>query len=108
MTHEEDAFKVFEVIFNEEPKEPNTYNLRLDMTNPENETVLLDDVLINLFFAGIKILFGEECNLQNINQDQFTLINQYINSFGFKTILDYEYDETNSPVNVKVWFDKYE
>lgn len=108
MTNEQDAFKVFDVIFSEEPKDPNTYNLRLDTTNPENESVLLDDILINLFLTGLKTLFGEECNLQNITQDQFTLINKYMNSFGFKTILDYEYDDNNLPVHVKIWFDKYE
>jgi hypothetical protein len=108
MTNDQDAFKVFDLIFSEEPKEPNTYNLRLDTTNPENESVLLDDILINLFFTGLKILFGEECNLQNITQDQFILINKYMSSFGFKTILDYEYDDNNLPVHVKIWFDKYD
>lgn len=103
--NEQDAFKVFEVIFNEEPKEPNTYNLRLDTSNPDNESVLLDDVLINIFFTGLKILFGEECNLQNITQDQYNLIDKYMNSLGYKVIFNYEYDDNNVPLHVKIWFE---
>lgn len=106
MTQEQDAFKVFEVIFGEEPKPPNHYNLRLDTTNPENDSVLIDDVLINIFFTGLKALFGEEVTLQNITQEQYFRVNEYMKSLGYQTMLDYQYDENNQPVHVKIWFDQ--
>lgn len=102
---DQDAFQVFNMMFTEPPKEPNTYTLSLDESNPDNQNVKLDDILIHIFFNGIKILYGEDLNLQTITQDQFDTINKYINSFGYNTIMTYEYDENNFPVNVKVWFE---
>lgn len=106
MTHEQDAFKTFEIIFTEEPKPQNTYNLRLDESNPDNSNVKIEDILINIFFHGMKTLFGEECNLRIITQEQYEYLNKYIQSLGYSTIFEYEYDDDNFPINVKVWFEK--
>jgi hypothetical protein len=106
MTQEQDAFKMFEVIFREPPKAPNSYNLQLEESNPDNENIRFDDILINIFFTGLKVLFGESVNLGNITQDQYEHINTYMYSLGYKAIFDYEYDENNIPINIKVWFEK--
>lgn len=103
---EQDAFQVFNIIFQDEPKSANHYNLRLDDTNPENKDVNFNDILIGIFFNGIKILFGENTNLRNITQNQYDLINTYMKSLGYITILNYEYDDDNFPINIKVWFEK--
>ncbi len=106
MTHEQDAFKVFEVIFKEEAKPPNTYNLRLDNSKPENANIKIDDILVNIFFSGMKTLFGEETNLRNITQEQYENLNKYMHSLGYNTIFEYIYDDDNFPINVKIWFEK--
>lgn len=104
VSQEQDAFKVLNIIFNEPPKEPNTFNLRLDDSNPENANVKMDDILINVFFNGLKTLFGEN-NLTNITQEQYNHINKYMHSLGYNTIFDYEYDENNNPTRIKIWFE---
>jgi hypothetical protein len=106
MTHEQDAFQVFEIIFKEEPKPSNTYDLKLDESNPENANIKIDDILINVFFNGMKILYGETTNLRNITQEQYENLNKYMQSLGYNAIFEYEYDDDNFPINVKVWFEK--
>ena len=106
MTHEQDAFQTLEIIFKEDPKPPNTFNLRLDDSNPENVTIKIEDILINVFFNGMKSLYGEATNLRNITQEQYENLNKYIHSLGYNTIFEYEYDDDNFPINVKVWFEK--
>jgi hypothetical protein len=106
MTRDPDAFQLFEILFKEDPKPPKTYNLRLEESNSDNKNVRFDDILINIFFTGIKILFGESVNLMNIRQEQYNHINNYMNSLGYTTILNYEYGDNNNPVNVKIWFEK--
>lgn len=106
MTSEQDAFKVFEVIFRDEPKPPNTFNLQLDESNPENANIRIDDVLVNIFFNGMKTLFGESTNLRTITQEQYEHLNKYMHSLGYNTIFEYEYDDDNFPINVKIWFEK--
>ena len=105
MTSEQNAFKVFDVIFTDEPKPPNTYNLRLDESNPENSSIKIDDILVNIFFNGMKTLFGETTNLRNITQEQYEHLNKYMQSLGYNTIFEYEYDD-NFPINVKIWFEQ--
>jgi hypothetical protein len=106
MTHEQDAFKIFEVIFTEDPKPSNTYNLRLDDSNPENANIRIDDILINIFLHGMKTLFGVDVNLRTITQEQYEHLNKYMHSLGYNTHFQYEYDDDNFPINVKVWFEK--
>jgi len=103
---EQDAFQTFNVIFQDIPKEKNHYNLRLDETNEENKNINFNDILIGVFFNGIKVLFGESTNLQNITQEQYELINKYMQSLGYTVILNYEYDDNKLPINIKVWFEK--
>lgn len=103
---EQDAFQVFNIIFQDLPKPPNHYNLRLDENNPENKNVNFNDILLNIFFNGMKILFGESTNLRNITQEQYGLINKYIQSLGYSVIFNYEYDDDNFPINIKVWFEQ--
>jgi hypothetical protein len=106
MTTEQDAFQIFDVIFTESPKPSNTYNLRLDASNPDNVNVKIDDILINIFFNGIKTLYGETTTLRNITQEQYENLNKYMQSLGYNTIFEYVYDDDNLPVNVKVWFEQ--
>lgn len=106
MTNEQDAFKTFETIFLEDPKSPNTYNLTLDNSNPDNSNIKIDDILINVFLTGMKSLFGETTTLRNITQEQYEYIDKYMQSFGYHTIFNYEYDDDNFPINVKIWFEK--
>lgn len=106
MNSEQDAFLVFNIIFKEEPKPPNTYNLRLDETNPDNSNIRIDDIIINIFFHGMKTLYGENTNLRTITQEQFDHLNKYIKSLGYNMIFKYEYDANNFPTNVNIWFEK--
>jgi len=106
MTTEQDAFQIFDVIFTESPKPPSTYNLRLDTSNPDNVNVKIDDILINIFFNGMKTLYGETTNLRNITQEQYENLNKYMQSLGYNAIFEYVYDDDNFPINVKVWFEK--
>jgi hypothetical protein len=75
MTNEQDAFQVLSVIFSESPKDANTYRLRLDESNPDNQNVNINDILINVFFNGLRILYGESVTLRNITQEQYEHIN---------------------------------
>jgi hypothetical protein len=63
MSHQ-DAFQVFNIIFQDEPKPPKHYNLRLDMNNSENDNINFNDILMGVFFNGMKILFDESTNLR--------------------------------------------
>ena len=53
----------------------------------------------------MKILFNLT-NIANITQEQYNLINKYMQSLGHSVIFNYEYDENNKPINVKVWFEE--
>lgn len=106
MTHEQDAFQILNVIFTEPPKEANFYNLRLDESNPDNANIKFEDILINVFVNGLKTLFGESTNFRNITQEQYNIINQYMHSLGYNAVFEYEYDDDNYPINLKVWFEK--
>lgn len=101
---EQDAFQIFDMIFKDIPKPAKHYNLRLDDTNLENKDINFNDILINIFFNGLKVLFGESTNLHNITQEQYDLINKYIQSLGYTVVFNYEYDN-NIPINIKVWFE---
>lgn len=103
MTPDQDIFKTFDMIFTEPPKPLNSYKLRLDMTNPDNLNVKIDDILINIFFNGMRTLYGEATNLLNVTQEQHTNLNIYMESLGYNVMFEYIYDSNNIPTNVKVW-----
>lgn len=105
MTTEQDAFQILSMIFSEPPKDTNTYSLRLDDSNPDNQNVNINDILINVFFNGLRILYGESVTLRNITQEQYENINKYMHSLGYNTVFEYEYDDDNFPINVKIWFE---
>lgn len=102
---EQDAFKTLDLIFTKEPQPPNFYNLRLDETNSENEKVNFNDILMTVYLDGMSILFGST-NLQTITQDQYEVMNKYMQSLGYMAYFKYEFDENNFPINLKVWFER--
>ena len=102
-----DFFKTINVIFTEQVRPPGFYNLRLDESEICNDNININDVLINVFINGIHTLFGESVTPANIKKEQFLQANRYMLSLGYDT--QYEYIiENNIPINVKIWFNKYE
>lgn len=106
---EMDAFHVIGLIFRNPVQPPKTHNLRLDENDPNNENIQFHDILMKIFMDGVKILFGENVTPINITKDQYLTVNGYMNSFGYQTEFDYEFDpETNVPKNLRVWFEQLE
>jgi len=69
-------------IFKNEPKEKKSIHLSFDVT----EEYELFKILVDILTKGLKILFGDENGLVNINtitEDNFNTIKKYFNSFGF-------------------------
>jgi hypothetical protein len=101
-----DAFELIGMIFKEPVKPSNFYNLKLDETIDSNKNINFNDILMNIFFKGIEIKFGNEITPTNISKDQYTIINTYMNSFGYNTEFGYTYNDENIPTNLNVWFEK--
>jgi hypothetical protein len=64
------------------------------------------NVLMTLFFNGCKKLYGENFGINNITKEQFEHANKYIQSFGYNTRYEYEFNESGVPVSLQVWFEK--
>ena len=102
-----DAFEIISLIFKESVKSPNHFNLKLDETIDTNKNINFNDILMNIFLKGIEIKYGNQVTPQNISKDQYTIINSYMNSFGYNTEFGYTYNEDNVPINLNVWFIKF-
>lgn len=104
-------------IFSEEPQTAHFYHLDLETTN-ENEASTSTDlsekvqsqntanVLMTIFFNGCKKLYGENFGINNLSQEQFEHANKYIQSFGYNTRYEYQFNEEKAPVSLQVWFEK--
>lgn len=103
MTHL-DCFKTINMIFTSEPKEPNTLNLRLDPSDPNNANVNIYDILINVYLNGMATLFGSNVNPGNINKEQYNLLNKYMASLGYIANYETKKNEHNIPTHVEISF----
>lgn len=105
-------------VFDAEPKEPKSLYLELSPKNEENRETkkgeedlnnqTLNNFLINLYLIGIKKVYGEDTQLQDVVDDseKFKYMNKYMQSFGFDSKYEYVYNENNLPVNLNLWFEK--
>jgi hypothetical protein len=119
--------KMINIVFSTEPAQPKSY--KLDLSVDTDDTVDIEseefkkelakttsNVLMNILISGCQILFEEDISPQNISKSQFSLINKYINSFGYETHYEYEYKETHNhlgeivkiPCNLNVHFTELE
>jgi hypothetical protein len=109
---------MIEQIFSEEPQVAHFYHLDLEAsgndasgseTGTESDRVNSQNtanVLMTIFFNGCKKLYGETFGINNITKEQFDHANKYIQSFGYNTCYEYEYNEQGTPVSLQVWFEK--
>ena len=103
-------------IFSEEPQVPHFYHLDLETSDGGDATEAgtearvksqnTANVLMTLFFNGCKKLYGENFGINNLTKEQFDHANKYIQSFGYNTRYEYEYNESSIPVSLQVWFEK--
>ena len=100
-----DLFKTINMIFTMEVKEPKTYNLRLNPDDPNNSDKNINDILINVFINGMNTLFGKETNPGNITQDQFDILNNYMKSLGYNTLMNLVMDKNNTPKSIDISFE---
>ena len=103
--------KMVQVVFANPPSKPNSYKLDLSIDNIEMTDNIVDqlakttsNVLMNIFISGCQILFGKTVSPSNISKDQFELINQYMNSFGYNTNYEYKYSDTDIPIQLDIYF----
>ena len=127
---------MIEQIFSEEPQIPHFYHLDLETASESTESGSETEaeassgseteassgstteasarvksqntanVLMTLFFNGCKKLYGENFGINNITKEQFEHANKYIQSFGYNTRYEYEFNESGVPVSLQVWFEK--
>ena len=101
-----DAFEIISLIFKEPVKPSKHFNLKLDETIDINKNINFNDILMTIFLKGIEIKFGNKVTPQNISKEQYTIINSYMNSFGYNTEFGYTYNDNNEPINLNIWFTK--
>ena len=79
-----------EKLFVNEPKEPHSIPIGIDIDDTLNVEIL-SKFLIEIFVEGMKILYGDEDGqvaLENLNDAQFKRINKFMQSIGFKVNLE--------------------
>jgi hypothetical protein len=117
---EVDLNKMITIVFSQPPAESGAYKLDLSVdTSVEQDPEFANElakttanVLMNIFISGCQILFGNQVTPANITEDQFTIVNKYINSFGYQTHYEYTYTDTindngeiiKKPNNLNVYF----
>jgi hypothetical protein len=109
-----DLVNMITVVFSQPPGQQGSYKLDLSVdsqdieNDPEFPNALAKttaNVLMEIFIYGSKILFGNDITPAKISDDQFLIVNKYINSFGYQTHYEYTYkDETNIPSGLDVYF----
>ena len=106
-----DLTKMINILYSNPPTKPNSYKLDLSVDDVEMTDEVLKElakttsnVLMNIFISGCDILFGSNVTPSNIKQEQFELINKYINSFGYNTNFKYTYNDKKVPVNLDIFF----
>jgi len=84
--------EIVRYVFSRPPGGKNTVSLQLtpesrdDLKDDEQESVILE-IYIQIAVKGCKILYGEDCKITNLNRDQFSKIQQYMNSMGVKLVV---------------------
>jgi hypothetical protein len=83
------------LVFEKEPKGANSLRLTLDYSHLTREDEIDEFIfkqLLNIFIAGCKLRYGEVVLLEEMKGERLTIMNMYLNSFGYKLFVD-EMDE---------------
>ena len=109
--------KMVNIVFANPPGNANSYKLDLSVGDGDVEMTdeVLDQlskttsrVLMNIFITGCGILFGDSVSPGNMTEEQFQLINKYINSFGYNTHYEYTYNDNKVATKLEVYFNALE
>jgi hypothetical protein len=98
---------IVDVVFSDAPKPPCTY--RVELSDQAKETnITTFQMLWNILINGAKRLFGANVNVQDITEEQFDLLKQYMNSIGYEIKNNYTYAADNiTPIYINIWFELY-
>lgn len=98
-----DAF--IDMIFSCPPKDICSYNLIIKNNNNNPFGILMD-----IFIAGAKKLYGDTIKPQQMTTEQFDLIKKYMLSLGYRTKNNYTFLEGSKsekiPYMIHIWFEK--
>ena len=71
------------------PQAPNTYRLLNDEEESNLDTIF--NILVEIFTKVMKYVYSDrtgKVNLDNLDEDAYSLMSKYFNSFGFNIYLD--------------------
>lgn len=88
------------MIFTYEPETPKSY--LFDFKGTEEQ---LNNILITILIKGCKKVFGESFTLPYITDEQFQLLNKYMQSCGYTAKREFKYRD-DIIVDVRIWFEK--
>jgi len=109
-------FSIARIVCRTQPKPPCTYTFILDEEqeqldtgsgsgNGSEVTGIEFEMLETFTIACIRCLFGVEFNPVNLNSDQLSLLQRYINSIGYNLIA--ETTETEKTLKISIKFTRY-
>lgn len=100
---ETNIYAIAEQICSQPPKPPCSIQLMMghDTDNKDLEFELLTDYTL----ACMRIKFGPDVNPQNMTEQQFDLLNNYVKSVGYSIVL--EKQETEISYQFKISFKLY-
>ena len=86
--------EIAERIFSQEPLPPKTINLQSEGYDGdysiEDVTRYTHELVMSLTIEGMKVLFGHS-NPIELNEDEYILMRQYVNSYGYDMVYSIDY-----------------
>ena len=92
-----DVISFVDSLLKSEPKSKKSIQLTLDLENNSDEDIF--NFLIETFTIFMKKNYGNNINLDNIDNTYVNKIQEYFNSFGFK--IEYFIYKNNEDINYK-------
>ena len=91
MTHEKEGSldDFIDNLVSAPPQAPNTYRLLNDEEESNLDTIF--NILVEIFTKVMKYVYSDrtgKVNLDNLDEDAYSLMSKYFNSFGFNIYLD--------------------
>jgi len=95
----------------------NKHSFRLELENPDvtdidsenleqqKAAAYKNNLLMTIFINGGRLLFGESINPGNISQEQFKLLNSYMESIGYTCKYEYVKNDKGVNTNINIWFE---
>lgn len=98
--------EIVDIIFSTKPQPPYTYTLDLTQFTL-NQNITVFQILMNILINGAKKLYGETVSPATISKEQYEMLQEYMQSIGYKIKHNYTYSKNNTPIAVNIWFEYF-